>query len=83
MIVELNEAPEMLEIAEPVQSKIVELRFFGGLTIDETAHVMQIPPFREICESEPVSPSQIAGRKLDADLENILLFALRKESERR
>jgi RNA polymerase sigma-70 factor, ECF subfamily len=26
------------------QSKIVELRFFGGLTIEETAHVLGISP---------------------------------------
>jgi len=31
-----------LEKIDPVQGRIVELRFFGGLTIKETAEVMQI-----------------------------------------
>jgi RNA polymerase sigma factor (TIGR02999 family) len=43
-VVELNEALEALNDLEPSQAKIVELRFFGGLSIEETAHVMQISP---------------------------------------
>ncbi len=43
-LIELNEALEALEAFEPNQSKIVELRFFGGLNIDETAHVLKISP---------------------------------------
>ena len=43
-LVDLNEALEMLERAEPEQARIVELRFFGGLSIEETAHVMQVSP---------------------------------------
>jgi RNA polymerase sigma-70 factor, ECF subfamily len=36
----------MKQLAEfdATQSKIVELRFFGGLTIEETAHVLKISP---------------------------------------
>lgn len=38
----LNEALETLAQVDPQRSQIVELRFFGGLTIEETAHVMGI-----------------------------------------
>jgi len=38
----LNEALETLSELDPQRSKIVELRFFGGLTIEETAEVMQV-----------------------------------------
>lgn len=43
-LIELNEALETLESFEPGQARIIELRFFGGLNIDETAHVMNISP---------------------------------------
>jgi RNA polymerase sigma-70 factor, ECF subfamily len=33
-----------LETMDPRQAQLVELRFFGGLTIDETAEVMAISP---------------------------------------
>jgi RNA polymerase sigma factor (sigma-70 family) len=33
-----------LETMDPRQARLVELRFFGGLTIDETAEVMAISP---------------------------------------
>jgi RNA polymerase sigma-70 factor, ECF subfamily len=38
----LHDALNQLEEIDPVQGRIVELRFFGGLTIRETAEVMQI-----------------------------------------
>lgn len=38
----LNEALETLAQVDPQKSRIVELRFFGGLTIEETAKVMGI-----------------------------------------
>jgi len=38
----LNEALEALARVDPLRSQIVELRFFGGLTIDEAAHVMRV-----------------------------------------
>jgi RNA polymerase sigma factor (TIGR02999 family) len=41
-IVELNEALDTLALIEPTQARIVELRFFGGLSIDETAHVLGV-----------------------------------------
>jgi RNA polymerase sigma factor (TIGR02999 family) len=38
----LNEALETLAAVDPLRSQIVELRFFGGLTIDEAAQVMRV-----------------------------------------
>jgi RNA polymerase sigma factor (TIGR02999 family) len=38
----LDEALKTLTEVDPQRGRIVELRFFGGLTIEETAHVMGI-----------------------------------------
>src|SRR6184192_3496391 len=38
----LHEALEELAIIDPQQSRIVELKFFGGLSIEETAEVLGI-----------------------------------------
>jgi RNA polymerase sigma factor (TIGR02999 family) len=38
----VHEALEELKEFDPQQERIVELRFFGGLSIDETAEVMRI-----------------------------------------
>ena len=43
-LVALDEALTNLEKLDPQQSRIVELRFFGGLTIDELAEVLKISP---------------------------------------
>lgn len=43
-LIELDIALSELEEFDPVQSKVVELRYFGGLTVDETAEVMSISP---------------------------------------
>jgi len=40
----LDEALNRLAVVDPRQSRIVELRFFGGLSIEETADVMKISP---------------------------------------
>lgn len=40
----LDEALEGLAKLDPQQSRIVELRFFGGLSIEETARVLGISP---------------------------------------
>jgi RNA polymerase sigma factor (TIGR02999 family) len=40
----LDEALSRLERLDKQQSLIVELRYFGGLTIDQTAEVLQISP---------------------------------------
>lgn len=41
-IVALDMALEKLETVEPLLTRIVEMRFFGGSTIDETARVLAI-----------------------------------------
>jgi RNA polymerase sigma factor (TIGR02999 family) len=43
-LVALDEALEELAELSPRQSRVVELRFFAGLTIDETAEVLEISP---------------------------------------
>ena len=40
----LDEALTRLQAFDPQQSRIVELRFFGGLTMEETAEVMRLSP---------------------------------------
>jgi RNA polymerase sigma factor (TIGR02999 family) len=40
----LDEALSKLAAFDPQQSRIVELRFFAGLTIEETAEVLRISP---------------------------------------
>ena len=41
-IVSLDETLNDLAKLDPVQARIVELRFFGGLTVDETAAAMNV-----------------------------------------
>ena len=36
-----------LAVIDPQQSRVVELRFFGGLTMEETAEVMNARPRSE------------------------------------
>ena len=43
-VVALDDALQKLEKIFPQQARIVELRFYAGLTIDETAEVMGISP---------------------------------------
>ena len=43
-ILALEDALVSLETLDRRQAKIVELRFFGGLSIEETAHVLKISP---------------------------------------
>jgi RNA polymerase sigma-70 factor (ECF subfamily) len=40
----LNEALERLAQFDPRQSRVVELRFFGGLTVEETAEALGMSP---------------------------------------
>jgi RNA polymerase sigma factor (TIGR02999 family) len=39
-VLALNDSLEVLELLAPRQAKVVELRYFGGLTEDETAEAM-------------------------------------------
>lgn len=43
-LVELDDALQCLEQLDPQQARIVELRFFGGLTVEETAEALGISP---------------------------------------
>jgi RNA polymerase sigma-70 factor, ECF subfamily len=43
-LVALDEAMERLAQIDPRKSKLVELRFFGGMSIEETAEVLGIAP---------------------------------------
>jgi RNA polymerase sigma factor (TIGR02999 family) len=43
-VVALDETLAILAEIDPKQSRIVELRFFGGLTIEETAEVLDLSP---------------------------------------
>ncbi|HET6973863.1 MAG TPA: sigma-70 family RNA polymerase sigma factor [Pyrinomonadaceae bacterium] len=43
-VLALDEALRQLETLDPQKGKIVELRYFGGLSIEETAEVLNISP---------------------------------------
>ena len=43
-VVALDEALNGLAALDPRKSQIVELRFFGGLSIEETAEVLGVSP---------------------------------------
>lgn len=43
-LVALDDALTSLATVDPRKSRIVELRFFGGLSIEETAEVMELSP---------------------------------------
>ena len=43
-VIALNDALNELVRLDPQQSRIVELRFFGGLTVEETAEVLHLSP---------------------------------------
>lgn len=43
-VVALDDALKELGRLDPQQSRIVELRFFGGLTVEETAEVLRLSP---------------------------------------
>lgn len=40
----IDDALKQLESVDPRKSKVVELRFFGGLSVKETAKVLQVSP---------------------------------------
>ena len=43
-VIALDHALKELALIDPQQSRIVELRFFGGLTVEETAEVLHVSP---------------------------------------
>jgi len=71
----VDEALERLAALDPQQARVVELRFFGGLTIEETASTLGVSPAtikrqwtvakawlrREVAEATMVTNAQDAG----------------------
>src|SRR5271154_443705 len=43
-LVAVDDALQLLERVDPRKAKIVELKFFGGLSVEETAEVLRISP---------------------------------------
>jgi RNA polymerase sigma factor (TIGR02999 family) len=43
-LVALDDALEALAQVDPRKSRVVELRFFGGLTVEETAEALKVSP---------------------------------------
>jgi RNA polymerase sigma factor (TIGR02999 family) len=43
-ILELNDALERFAILDPRAARVLELRVFGGLTVQETAHLLEVSP---------------------------------------
>src|SRR5687768_6469259 len=43
-LVALDQALERLAAVDPRKVQVIELRFFGGLTVDETAQVLDVSP---------------------------------------
>jgi RNA polymerase sigma factor (TIGR02999 family) len=43
-VIALDEALEKLAEIDPRRSRVVELRFFGGLSVEETAQILQVAP---------------------------------------
>ena len=70
-VLDLDRALTRLEAVDPGQARIVEMRFFGGLTIDETAAALAVSPatikrewaiakgwlFRELTGMRPGEPA--------------------------
>jgi RNA polymerase sigma factor (sigma-70 family) len=42
--VAIDEALDALALIDPRKAKVIELRFFGGLSVEETAEVLKISP---------------------------------------
>lgn len=43
-MVAIDDALEVLGQVDPRKAKVIELRFFGGLSVEETAEVLKISP---------------------------------------
>jgi len=43
-VIALHNALQALEVFDPRGSKVVELRYFGGLSVEETAEVLEVSP---------------------------------------
>ena len=43
-LVDLDEALERLAVLDPRQARVIELRFFGGLSVEQTAEILGVGP---------------------------------------
>lgn len=43
-LIALDEALDELAVFDERKSRVVELRYFGGLSVEETAHVLEVSP---------------------------------------
>lgn len=43
-LISLNDALDRLEALDPRKSRVVELRYFGGLSVEEAAEVLKVSP---------------------------------------
>jgi RNA polymerase sigma factor (TIGR02999 family) len=63
-LIAINEALEAFEILDRVASQVVELRYFAGLTIDETARALNLSPAtvkREWCVARAWLHRRLSG----------------------
>jgi RNA polymerase sigma factor (TIGR02999 family) len=66
-IVALDAALEALAVLDPRAADIVELRFFGGLTVDETAEVVGVSP-RTIKREWAAAKAWLLGEMTHAEM---------------
>jgi RNA polymerase sigma-70 factor (ECF subfamily) len=67
-IIALDEALQSLAVIDPRKTRIVELRFFGGLSVDETAEVLKVSPrtvMREWSLAQAWLYRELSGVKID------------------
>ena len=71
-VLELDEALKAFEKVDPRRAKVVELRFFGGMNVKETAKMLEVSPetimrdwrlakawlFRQLSAESPASPAK-------------------------
>jgi len=67
-LVALDEALSRLGALDARQERIVELRFFGGLDVEETAHVLGLSP-RTVKREWQTARAWLQHRLLDGDTE--------------
>ena len=96
-LVALDDAMNALARFDPRKVQVVEMRFFGGLSVEETAEVLKISPvtvrrdwstakawlYREI----PAGASRLAGALMDSErwkqIDSLLHAALERPPEER
>jgi RNA polymerase sigma-70 factor (ECF subfamily) len=78
-VLDLDRALGALSVIDDRKGRVVELRFFGGLNVDETADVLHVSPetvardwkmarawlFRELSAKRPSNDKSVAAEKLD------------------